>query len=468
VLPGVVDLATASEIDLNAAAEMATKSLGAFGLKTDDTAKLTENLARVNNVMAMSAGKTEASMEGLFESIKEGGPISVAAGQSMETFMAMASKLAAAGIEGSVAGTTLKNVFTSFSTKKGQNALRKIGVATQDSNGKMLDAIDIIQKLEEKTKGMGSAKRLATLEGIFGKIPLAGVSKLLEVGADSIREFRGELNGAVKDNAMGKLAASMRDTVAGDIDELSSAIDGVKIALFTTNNPEIRAGLTAMTDWVRDMKPQIITDVGNAVKFVGENLGTIVTTMKWVAGFAALFYAWATAIKVVQGAIITYNAAVVVAAAATAAWKWMLAPRNFATGAIKEATGQLDLFATAAENAAGAKGVGGILPGLNASKLGKAINGIQSRLGAAGMLGAAAGVGFAFGTWLNNTFALDEKISGWIAGLTGIETSSTRWAGARLRRVCPRAATSISPTARSALLMARGKRRRPSASPKRN
>lgn len=419
VLPGVVDLATASEIDLNAAAEMATKSLGAFGLKTDDTAKLTENLARVNNVMAKTAGATEASMEGLFESIKEGGPISVAAGQQMETFMAMAGKLAAAGIEGSVAGTTLKNVFTSFSTKKGTTALKAIGVTTQKANGEMLDAVDILKQLETKTAGMGSAKRLRTLEGIFGKIPLAGISKLLEVGADKIGEFRDELNGAVKDNAMGKLAGAMRDTVAGDIDELTSSIDGVKIALFSTNNAEIRKGLTAMTEWVRKMKPQIIEAAGKAVKWLGTHLHDIWKWMVRIGKAVAYFYAFSTAVKAVQTAIAAYESAVALASAANFVFRKSVIGWSKLPGWIASAAESAGFFNR--ETYAAGKGLAGWRDALNDGLLSKRINGINSLLGKAGMLGLALGIGVAIGSWLNEAFGLDKKLEEFIEEITGLK-----------------------------------------------
>lgn len=425
-LPVIVDLATAAEVDLGTASEMATKSLGAFGLKSTDAKVQAANLRTVIDVLAKTSGKTEASMEGLFESIKEGGPITVAAGQSMQTFMAMAGKLAAAGIEGSVAGTTLKNVFTSFSTKKGVTALAHLGVKTKDANGNMRDAVDILADLEAKTKSMGSAKRLATLEGIFGKIPLAGVSSLLDQGTEGLRELRKALE--ENDVYSKKLAKTMRDTVAGDLDELSSKIDGVKIALFTTNNKAIRDVIQGMTQWVAANKEFIVQGVGDTIKWIADNMANLVTWAKRIAVGVAIFYAWSTAIKTAKMAIDTYRAAVALATAAN--WGLQRAMAFFGPpmqGPIQQTTKGLALFGEEAGKAQG--GLAGLRTALNASKLGSAINGVTGKLGQAGLYGAAFGVGLAFGTWLNNTFALDEKISGWVASLTGLEDQLDKMGG---------------------------------------
>lgn len=400
-LPGVVNLATASEVDLGTASEMATKSLGAFGLKVNDATQLSKNLTRVNDVMAKAAGETDASMSGLFETIKEGAPIAVGTGQSMETFMAMAASLAGAGIEGSVAGTTLKNTMLNLSapTTKAAKQLKKLGIATKDSDGNMRDALGILGDLEKATKGMGTADRTAVLERIFGRIPLAGVTAMLDQGIDKIAGLRTELEGA--DGYVDKLAKRMRDTVGGDIDGFTSAIDGVKIAIFDMNTGPIRDVIRSMTAWVKANKGLIVQKVGDAVKWIGDNLPAIVTWAKRIGVAVAVFYAWSTALKGVQLAIESYEAAATVAKAT----QWLF---------------NKSLAGTEVAGVAAGKGLASMRGALNASALAKSINGVTGTLGKAGMLGAALAVGVAIGSWLNETFELDKKISGWIAELTGL------------------------------------------------
>lgn len=275
-LPGVVDLATASEVDLGAASEMATKSLGAFNLKTDDAAQLSKNLSRINDVMSRTADATSASMEGLFQTILEGAPVATTAGASVETFMAMAGQLAQSGIEASVAGTTLKNVFLTLAapSKEAASALSTLGIKTQDAKGNMRDAVAILGDLEMKTAKMGTAKKADVIESIFGKIPIAGVSALLGGGMDKVAALRGELEKAGGSTA--RMAAIMRDSTKNDIDGFTSAIDGVKIAVFNVAKGPFRDITQRVTEWTTANKDFIATKFDEFLKGaipVVENFG---------------------------------------------------------------------------------------------------------------------------------------------------------------------------------------------------
>lgn len=408
-LPGVVDLATASEIDLGTASEMATKSLGAFGLKVEDATQLGLNLARVTDVMATTSGKTEASMEGLFESIKEGAPVAVAAGQSMETFMAMAGKLAGAGIEGSTAGTTLKNVMLSLSapTTKAAKQLKKLGITTKDSKGNLRDVVDIFGDLEKATKGMGTAQRAGALEAIFGKIPIAGVSALLDQGADKIAALRMELENAA--GSTKTMADTMRDTVAGDIDGFTSAIDGVKIALFSTNTGPIRDVIQNMTKWVAANKELIVQNVGNTVKWISDNMATIVTWLERIAKGVAAFWAFKTAVDAMKLAVEGYEAAVALAKGAQ--WAFNASLGGTRVAAVKAGTA-----------------LAGMRTALNATAMVQSINGLTGLM-AGGLVVAAGAVGYLIGSWLNDTFKLDEKLSGMIAKWTGLDDTIEKHGG---------------------------------------
>lgn len=418
VLPNVVDLATASEIELGAASEMATKALGAFNLKSEDSATLTKNLSRVTDVMAMAAGKTEASMEGLFESIKEGAPLATTAGASMETFIAMASTMAGAGIEASKAGTTLKDVFLALAspTSKATKQLKKFGVTTVDKDGNLRDVVDVMGDLEGKLAGLGTGERAKALEKIFGRIPIAGVAAMLDKGTDSIRKLRDELEHS--EGATKKLADTMRDTVAGDIDGFTSAVDGVKIALFSANEGPIRDVIQSMTKWVAANKELIVQNVGDAVKWIGDNLPQIVTWVGRIAKGVAAFYAFSTAVKTMTLAIEGYKAAAELATAANWLFKKSVVGVDTVAAGIGKASEALGAYNV--EAAAAKKGMEGIRAGLNASALGESINGVTSKLGQAGLLGAALAVGLAIGYWLNDVLELDRRINDLIDDMAAI------------------------------------------------
>jgi TP901 family phage tail tape measure protein len=285
-LPGVVDLATAANVDLATATDVASDSLGAFGLMTKDASQLGLNLARVNDVIAKTTTTANTTVETMFETIKDGAPVATAAGASIETFAALTGELANAGIKGSKAGTTLKNMFLSLSapTNTAAKVLSRLGVKTVDSQGDMMDIVDILDDLGGSLDGLGTAQRAGVLESIFGKIPIAGVNVLLDSGADKLKEYRKQLEGST--GASSKMANVMRDTVQGRLNSLNSAIEGVKISLFTMNSGPLADTIDGMTLWVRENENMIAQNIS----------ATITTLIPLVGALAKAFVSVGTAI----------------------------------------------------------------------------------------------------------------------------------------------------------------------------
>lgn len=266
-LPKVVDLATAAQIDLARASDIATDTLGAMGLATKDTTQLSLNLARVNDVLAKTSITANTDIEQLFETMVKGGPVAVKAGASLETYAALAGTLANAGLKGSDAGTTLKNVFLSLTavTPLAAKTLKKLGVATKDSRGNMLDVVDILENLNKSTAKLGTADKASALKNIFGRIPIAGVNILLQEGADSLRAYVKELENA--EGTTATLAAVMRDTTGGALASMKSAFEGLGITIFKQIQPGFKATIQGITNVVRgingfiDRNPMLIKTV---------------------------------------------------------------------------------------------------------------------------------------------------------------------------------------------------------------
>jgi TP901 family phage tail tape measure protein len=290
-LPGVVDLATASALDLGTATDIASDSLGAFNLMTKDSQQLGRNLQRVNDVIAKTATSANTSVTDLFESIKDGGPVATTAGASLETFAALAGTLANAGIKGSRAGTTLKNTFLSIAAPSTSAAkiLKRLSVSTQDADGNMLDIVETLDSLNKALDGLGTAERSAILEGIFGKIPIAGVNVLLAAGTDQLNDYRRALEGA--GGASAAMAQIMRDTLQGRLNSLKSAVEGVSISLFSMTNGPLVEAIEKTTEFVRANEQLIATNLGGFLADVINNFELIVTRIKQIAIGLAVFYA---------------------------------------------------------------------------------------------------------------------------------------------------------------------------------
>jgi len=304
-LPGVVDLATAAGTDLISATDIATDALGAFGLEVSD-------LTMLNDQMAKTTTSANVSMFDLFETIKEGGPVAKAAGASTQEFMALTGKLGDAGIKGSKAGTTLKNMYLSLQapTKQAADVMKNLGVETRDSAGNFLPMAKIMDNFKEGLKK--SKNEAGDLKTVFGKIPIAGVNVLLGVGGQKLAEYTDKLKNS-KDAAK-NMAEVMRSTAQGSFKGLQSAIEGVLIATFGLSNSEggIKGVIDQMTAWITANREFIAGKIGSAIKWITENIGTLISVAKNLVIAIAIFKAIGLVLKTVTIAmtILSYKAAI--------------------------------------------------------------------------------------------------------------------------------------------------------------
>ena len=161
-LPGVLNLAAASGMDLAAASDAVTDYLSAFGMAASEAGKMAD-------MMAYAQANSNTSAQALSDAYGNCASSMHAAGQDIETTTAMLMLLADQGVKGSEAGTAMSAVMRDM-TQKMENGSIKIGktaVAVQDAQGNFRDLNDIMQDVEKATEGMGSAAKQAALMETF-------------------------------------------------------------------------------------------------------------------------------------------------------------------------------------------------------------------------------------------------------------------------------------------------------------
>lgn len=327
-LPGIIDLATAAQVDLGIASDIATDTLGAFNLQTKDAAQLQKNLTRVTDVLAKTTTRSNTNMEQLFEVFTDAGPVATSLGASIETVAAMAGRLADAGIKSSVAGTTLKNTFLSLSatTPQAEKQLARLGIRLKNEQGNFRDMFDILGDLNGALGDMGDVERAGVLKDIFGKIPIAGVNVLLKTGADNLRNFRTEIENAA--GATQLMAKQMRNTRLAQFKTLLSALEGTKISFFAAidrvlgnvvgklidvtratdqwiqaNQSLISNSLTLLIDIVKSTA-FAVSEVFRIVKDAGDLIG--VNIIPVIIGLVTVLKTWA-AIQGILNIVLTAN-----------------------------------------------------------------------------------------------------------------------------------------------------------------
>lgn len=252
-MPGMLDLAKAGNMDLAKTADIASNILSGFGLEAAD-------MGRVGDVLAATFTRSNVNLEMLGESMKYVAPVAKELGASVEDAAAMAGLLGNVGIQGSMAGTALRALYTRLAAppKKGAEALAQIGVETRKANGDMRDMSDIMSDVAKKTEKLGNAERMGIFKAVAGDEAGAAMAQLVnEGGAGKITQFA-DINRNSQGEAS-KIASVMGDNTAGDIKGFWSSVEGLNIALTETNITPLRdliqtatGAVRVVADWVRE------------------------------------------------------------------------------------------------------------------------------------------------------------------------------------------------------------------------
>lgn len=245
-LPGVLNLAAATATDLGRAADISSDILGAFGLQASE-------MTRVADVLALTCAQANTDMELLGDTMKYVAPVARAAGLSLEETASMAGLLGDVGIKGSQAGTTMKAMLGKLAApaKEAAELMQRLGVATRDAAGNLLNPISILQEMTAKMQGLGSADQIEIFKKIVGEEAMAGFSELLKQ-ADGSGKLLEKLNNLLQGGGTAaEMAARQNDTLAGSVRSMGSAWESVQITVGKLFIPAVRGAVDGVTGFLR-------------------------------------------------------------------------------------------------------------------------------------------------------------------------------------------------------------------------
>ncbi|GIW56331.1 MAG: hypothetical protein KatS3mg082_2735 [Nitrospiraceae bacterium] len=234
-----LSLAAAGQIEIAQAADIAAKIMAGMGIEAGE-------LGRVVDVMAKAMTTANTDMLMLGDAFKFVGPIAKNAGISLEEITAAIQLLSNAGIQGEMAGTTLRGMLLTLTSpsKEAANQLKRLGVEISDAEGNVRPLVDILADLERGLANAGSGRRLQILGQIFpnrqaaGAAVLIGQSQILRQATEALQNAGG--TGA-------KIASIQLDTLSGSVKILLSALQDVAIELGKALAPELRQWAAALT-----------------------------------------------------------------------------------------------------------------------------------------------------------------------------------------------------------------------------
>ncbi|WP_373215113.1 phage tail tape measure protein [Blautia obeum] len=287
-IEGIMNLAAASGEDLASTSDIVTDALTAFGEAADQSGKFADALAA-----AASNSNTNVAMLG--ESFKYVAPVAGALGYSYQDVSVALGLMANSGIKASMAGTSLRQLFTNLAkpTDSMAAAMDYLGISLQDDEENMKSLMDVMQdfrksfgkcqmpmdefqsklaeldtqyangELTEKkynkalqdltekaygAEGALKAKYAATLAGTQGMSGLLAIVNSSDDDFDKLTEAIYNSDGAAE-----KMADTMNDNLQGAITLAKSALESVQIALYEKVQEPMKDTVKTVTSMLEDM-----------------------------------------------------------------------------------------------------------------------------------------------------------------------------------------------------------------------
>ncbi|MGW8256643.1 MAG: phage tail tape measure protein [Thermoguttaceae bacterium] len=303
-LQKVVDLATATSVEFEAATQTSLDALGQFGLKADTAAGFASNLERVNNSLVYTINSAKLQMDDLSETLKFVGPVANTAGAQIEEVNSIIAAMADSGIRGSLAGTALKNMYLRLldPTPKIRKELSKLKVNLDSNNDGIMNMTDIIGQLESKMKGMTKEQKAASLSVLFGKRAVAGAAATLEYGATKIEAFQAAMKGA--GNVSQNTAADIRKGLGNQLKILQSSAIELGFRFLKAFDEDGAGAIKKFTKWIQkvNVKPII-----KGIKEFAQWIAAVAKTLYDARGLIAAFVAIEAGISLAKTAMVAFN-----------------------------------------------------------------------------------------------------------------------------------------------------------------
>lgn len=277
MISGAAMMANATGMELGGkggTADLLTNIMRTFKLEGQQAADI------IGDQLTKAVMSSNISMPDLAESIKYSAASMVTLKQQLPQVAAMIGTLGNAGIQGSMAGTSIRNMadyLTQSITNpnfKGAKALAKLGLGKQDfvdANGDLQDFAVILEKIGTATQGLSTVDQNAVFKSIFG---VRGMRAAVAIMRDTEGYF--DLLNKIQNNSAGfaeEVVRKRMETFAGKIELVRSAAENLMTTFSKAldKNPIIM-GFLDMVGWaISQLRDLMATPFG-----------------PWIAGFAAI------------------------------------------------------------------------------------------------------------------------------------------------------------------------------------
>ena len=247
-LTGALNLATAGELDLKSAAEIASTALNAFKNDNLTVVDAANQLAGAANASATDVGELKFGLS-MVSAVASG------VGLSFNDTTDALAVLAQNGLKGSDAGTSLKTMLQNLQpqTDKAQAKMQELGLMTEeganqffDANGKIKSFADISQLLKDKLSGLTQQQQQQALKTMFGTDAVRAATIAMNEGADGANSMQE----AISKVTAAEVAKEKLNNLKGAIEGLSGSFETLQIKVGTAVLPLLTTLVQAVDKFV--------------------------------------------------------------------------------------------------------------------------------------------------------------------------------------------------------------------------
>lgn len=266
MIKGAAYVANATGMELGGkggAADLITNVMKTFKIEGTGASEL------IGDQLTKATLSANISMTDLAESIKYSAADMVILKKELPEVAAMIGTLGNAGIQGSMAGTSLGNMarylIKAFNPKTdAYSFLQKMGLSQQDfvdAKGDLIDFGDIMEKISKGVERLPSTDRSKAIGAIFGIRGQRAANAIM----NDLEGYRNLLD-QIQNNSAGfakSIVDKRMNTLAGSIDKVSSAWENLKVTFVEQIAPTLMPILNTVSSIIEAVREFVSTPFGS-------------------------------------------------------------------------------------------------------------------------------------------------------------------------------------------------------------
>jgi TP901 family phage tail tape measure protein len=216
-LTGALNLASAGELDVAQAADIAATAMNQFGLAGKD-------IPHIADLLAEGAASAQGEVTDFATALKYVGPVAHQMGISIEETTGVIAELASQGVLADQAGTSLRGMLTALTSPSvmAKKQMAALGIQLYDTSGQFIGFDGVAGQLHDTLGGLTNAERDQALGRIFGNEQITAARILYAGGADAVAKWTDAVD---KDGAAADIAATKLNNLKGDLEQLRGSLE---------------------------------------------------------------------------------------------------------------------------------------------------------------------------------------------------------------------------------------------------